>query len=332
MAARSRSKAWVLIPFWLAQASALYVLPAVVVHDDPTRFFPDPAHVAETLAESDYIFLAFIIALGVTLTQALIVMPVAPAKIDRHARPSWARCALAGSALGIIAAGAIYSVVGALGATHVWDPPHALVDPLAPPFSALALTLALIASILIRRSCVRGIPIMLSLVMLGLIAALICTGAALALAEAIEQLTTFEFSTAGWAVMSGCAVVGPWALGTLLLRAYLRAGARLRTPEWALTRVSRWLFAGSVVELVATIPLDVMVRRRSSCYCAEGTFWSLLLAATAGFAALGPMIFLLPIARRRERAFQGLCPSCGYDRRSLAHDTPCPECGQSRLG
>jgi CRP-like cAMP-binding protein len=96
-------------------------------------------------------------------------------------------------------------------------------------------------------------------------------------------------------------------------------------------RLARWLFAGSVVELVATIPLDVMVRRRTSCYCSEGTFWSLILAATASLAALGPMIFFLPVARRRQRAFKGLCPSCGYDRRSLTPQTPCPECGTTPM-
>jgi len=30
---------------------------------------------------------------------------------------------------------------------------------------------------------------------------------------------------------------------------------------------------------------------------------------------------------RKMRLLSGLCPSCGYDRESLAHIAPCPECG-----
>jgi hypothetical protein len=34
----------------------------------------------------------------------------------------------------------------------------------------------------------------------------------------------------------------------------------------------------------------------------------------------------LPMVRARRRRTRGLCPSCGYDRSSVASDAPCPEC------
>jgi hypothetical protein len=283
------------------------------------------------LGESDYLFISITTILGLSLTQALIVLPVAPAKIDRAARPSWARCLLASAALGLIATATFYFAMAACDATNLFRPPDVLTNPIAPPFAIIASLAGLAAGLWIRWRCARGIPIMLSLVMLGLIAALIVTGAALTLAEGLEQLASFQFSTAGWVVLTTLAVLIPWTLGTLMIRAYLRRTEPDQVPEWGMTRLARWLFAGSVVELVATIPLDVMVRRRTSCYCSEGTFWSLILAATAGLAALGPMIFFLPVARRRQRAFKGLCPSCGYDRRSLTPHTPCPECGTTPM-
>ncbi|MDX2017115.1 MAG: hypothetical protein SFY95_05665 [Planctomycetota bacterium] len=332
MPSRRRSKVWLLIPFWLVQASAVYLLPALFVERDPTNILTNPADVVDTLAEPDYVLFALATLVGITLCQALIVLPVLPAKLDRHARPSWARCLIAGSALGLIGATLFYLVLAGGEAARLWRVPDVLANPIAPPFVSLAVTLSLIASAIIRRACARGIPIMLSLTMLALIAAMILTGAAFALAELFEQLTTFELPTAGWVTLTALAVLVPWTLGTLLIRAYLRRGAPTQTEEWALTRIARWLFWGSAIEIVAAIPLDVMVRRRTSCYCSEGTFWTLVLAATAGLAALGPMVFFLPLARRRQRAFQGLCPSCGYDRRSLAPDAPCPECGQSPLG
>jgi len=92
-------------------------------------------------------------------------------------------------------------------------------------------------------------------------------------------------------------------------------------------RLYRFLLAGTVLELAITIPIDVSVRRRTQCYCDEGTFWALCVGIVTMLWILGPGIVLLFLARRMQRreAF-GYCRHCGYDLRKLPSNR-CPECG-----
>lgn len=119
------------------------------------------------------------------------------------------------------------------------------------------------------------------------------------------------------------AILVMWVFATPLLSAFLRR----RPGEARLHLVAKRLFIGSVVETVSMIPLDVMVRRKSNCYCGEGTFWALLICSTVGLIALGPMIFLLPLGHRRRRLESGCCPLCGYDMTATPKAERCPECG-----
>jgi hypothetical protein len=119
------------------------------------------------------------------------------------------------------------------------------------------------------------------------------------------------------------AVLVMWVFGTPMIGAFLRRG----TDESRLQLVARRLLIGSVVEAASMIPLDVMVRRKSSCYCGEGTFFALLICSTVGLIALGPTIFLVPLGRRRRRLMAGRCPLCGYDMSATPGAERCPECG-----
>jgi len=69
------------------------------------------------------------------------------------------------------------------------------------------------------------------------------------------------------------------------------------------------------------------VRRKSSCYCGEGTFWTLVLSLSVGAVVLGPAIILLPVRRRQLRMVQGRCRACGYDMSGTPGLARCPECG-----
>lgn len=132
-----------------------------------------------------------------------------------------------------------------------------------------------------------------------------------------EETTDRELST----VLA--AIIVMWVFATPLLGSFLR-----RQPgETRLHLVAKRLFIGSVVETVSMIPLDVMVRRKSNCYCGEGTFWALVICSTVGLIALGPMIFLLPLGRRRRRLELDCCPLCGYDMSATPKAERCPECG-----
>ena len=89
----------------------------------------------------------------------------------------------------------------------------------------------------------------------------------------------------------------------------------------------RVLVAGTFAEVLLTVPVDVMVRRRTSCYCDEGTFWALIVGGTTALWTFGPEIVLLFLAvRLKHREVKGVCVRCGYDLRGLP-EPRCPECG-----
>ena len=100
--------------------------------------------------------------------------------------------------------------------------------------------------------------------------------------------------------------------------------------EWLVRfrRMYRLLFAGSWLELLVTIPVDVQVRKRTKCYCGEGTFFALVIGITAALWAFGPGLVMLFLTRRlQRRADLNVCRGCGYDLRGLT-ESRCPECGR----
>ncbi len=125
-----------------------------------------------------------------------------------------------------------------------------------------------------------------------------------------------------WTVM-GAVVLTSWAVATPLLIAFVRAGRK----ETVLARLSRRLLIGTVVETALLIPLDVMVRRKTNCYCWAGTYWGLTLCGAIGVFALGPAVFLPVLARRRATWYGGHCGVCGYDMTGDMKAARCPECG-----
>lgn len=114
-----------------------------------------------------------------------------------------------------------------------------------------------------------------------------------------------------------------WAFATPLLIAFCRRGPR----ESVLARLSTRILQGTAIEVVAIIPLDVMIRRKTDCYCNSGTFWSLMLCGTVGVVMGGPAVVYTVLSRRRRRWYDGRCESCGYDMSGLRSADRCPECG-----
>ena len=88
-----------------------------------------------------------------------------------------------------------------------------------------------------------------------------------------------------------------------------------------------YAFLGTLVEVGLTVPIDVMVRRRTSCYCAESTMWGLSICWAVGTLILGPVIWLALLGKRRKRWYGGHCESCGYDMNGCMTAERCPECG-----
>jgi hypothetical protein len=127
---------------------------------------------------------------------------------------------------------------------------------------------------------------------------------------------------AGWLLL-GLLVLN-WGLATPLLLAF---SDRSPTREDHLTRVATWLFAGTVIEVLAAIPLDVLARRHEDCWCARGTVWTITVGVTFGTILFGPVVFLVLLARRRRRWPGGRCTACGAEVGEDLRIARCPACG-----
>ncbi len=117
-------------------------------------------------------------------------------------------------------------------------------------------------------------------------------------------------------------LVGSWVFWTMLLLIF----ARRLWADTVLGRLVVLLLGGTIVELLVVLPIDVMVRRRSDCYCAAGTFWSLCASAVALLWLTGPGIVFALTARRRGMARKTHCASCGHSK-GPSPGPVCPECG-----
>ncbi len=133
-------------------------------------------------------------------------------------------------------------------------------------------------------------------------------------------------SNSGWDIpwpLIGIAAVA-WTFWFLIF-ALVGAG------EWMgrYRRMYRILVAGTVLELLITIPVDAEVRRRTNCYCFEGTLVSLAIGLTAILWTFGPGVAILFLIRHKQISDRGgKCLNCGYDLRGLS-SSRCPECGRA---
>lgn len=93
-----------------------------------------------------------------------------------------------------------------------------------------------------------------------------------------------------------------------------------------LGRIAGRLFAGSIIEFLLVIPLHIMVKKKTDCYCAAGTFGALVLSFMAGLWLFGPFVFMLVFWKKRPWT-KSHCKHCGYPRKVTTAQT-CSECGK----
>jgi hypothetical protein len=162
-----------------------------------------------------------------------------------------------------------------------------------------------------------------SLVLAGGVAAAITIALVMVVVEAISQ-----WPKARWIdhlLVEATLLVlamGSWFFWSGVLLVFTRG-------IWAdriLGRVVGLLVAGTVLELLVVVPLDIMVRRRSDCYCWTGTFFALCLSVSATLWLAGPGVVIALFAKRHRLWRETHCERCGYPR-SDAGGPKCPECG-----
>jgi hypothetical protein len=115
-----------------------------------------------------------------------------------------------------------------------------------------------------------------------------------------------------------------WIVWSVLLLVFVQRGNRDTNP---LVRMTGFLFAGSLVEFLLSIPLTIMVGRRSDCYCETGSFFSLIASFIAALWLFGPFMVILLFWRKRPWC-KDHCLSCGYPRKVATSDV-CSECGRA---
>jgi hypothetical protein len=182
----------------------------------------------------------------------------------------------------------------------------------------------------------RGWPLWLSVATAGLaVAALtLAAGATLVMLPGLAGVTIDApwLTEASLTAIVAAMGLAAWGVSGVLIWRFVRrrldAGER---HEDVLARVAARLFMGTMVEVLAVMPVDVMVRRKTECYCFSGTFWALVLCGPVALVALGPAVLLPLLARRRKRWYAGRCDACGYDLSGLVGGgrvlERCPECG-----
>jgi hypothetical protein len=177
----------------------------------------------------------------------------------------------------------------------------------------------------------RSRPLLVSLVIGGAIAACLTFGLMAALLELVSLVTGSETGELVDEVIFDDEIVplvmiaGSWALWSALLLLF----ARGIWADRALGRLVAALFGGTLVEALLVVPIDVMVRRRTDCYCGTGTFLALVAASFATLWLTGPGIVIVLASKRHRRWRRTHCSRCGHAM-GPSPGRVCPECGAPR--
>jgi len=116
-----------------------------------------------------------------------------------------------------------------------------------------------------------------------------------------------------------------WALWAWVFFVYWRQG----DTYTKLGRLIRGLVVGSLLETVVAVPAHVWATQQRQCYCARGTYTTLVLAGTVLLWAFGPGIIMLYYRERfRRHQLTPHCHECGYDLTGNESGV-CPECGRA---
>ena len=162
------------------------------------------------------------------------------------------------------------------------------------------------------------LPVFAAASMLGLLGVGLC----IALWELFELDKSPQEDLLGFVAL---AVIGlSWIGWGVLLFGRLRDKPRYTV----LRKLTTYVFAGSLAELLATVPSHVIVSRRPGCLVGIGTALGIIAGCAVMLFSFGPAIailFLRPRGRAETADGVPYCPACGYDLR--ASKERCPECG-----
>jgi hypothetical protein len=134
------------------------------------------------------------------------------------------------------------------------------------------------------------LPVAMAALMLGVLT----FGLTLALAELLK----LDGPTLGGQTLWICLGLN-WLVWSVLLLAHTQHLGRFH----AVHRLARYVFAGSLAELLASIPAHILVERRGGCFAGLGTGIGMLAGLGVMIWSFGPAIFLLflqPVYQRQN--------------------------------
>lgn len=203
-----------------------------------------------------------------------------------------------------------------------------------------ALTVAFLAPITGRVQLLRhgrslrssvAVAVLMGSVICGLIMGALIEGVLVLITSTVDEVGGWHSpSTSGWhspsTIIGSIAVIGAWIVGGAVWAYFLRRSASSRDPA-GLDLLLRRILAGTAVELVLGLPIALLIRRRSECYCSTATFFNFAFGTAALLWICGPWSVLFLTRKARANWSRTACASCGYPRRSGGSE--CSECGQA---
>jgi hypothetical protein len=179
-----------------------------------------------------------------------------------------------------------------------------------------------------------GRPLWMTMLAAGLVGGMLTAGLFYACGELLEWWEDGSMwpwgalERGGWDVawVGGAIFWAQIVAGWLFWTALLWLATRRSDPKRLHNRLVIALLGGTILEALIVVPIDVMVRRRTDCYCSTGTFLALMAAVWAGVWLAGPGVILAVTSKRRRRWGETNCLKCGYAKGPSPGPT-CPECG-----
>ena len=133
-------------------------------------------------------------------------------------------------------------------------------------------------------------PVIVTILAASLMMGLLVFGAAEALYEWINKLGPNPIVP--WALL-GLASWVFWAI-------YFYVSTRKVSPEAKVTKLRRFLWTGSILELLVAVPTHIVARQREDCCAGMLTFIGLVCGLSVMLFAFGPAVYFLFVARWRR--------------------------------
>lgn len=283
---------------------------------------------------SDELFWATVIVIvAMIILQGAFLTPVAFPITRNDEKPGWLRMSISGLATAItMLVPVLYVALMLFNFNREWDDEGFLQFVSDHPWIVLivgTLVLGVPMTIWMKRKWKDGIPVIASIRIAGLVCGILIAGAVLWLLTLVDLFGKDDVNLVEnpfvWAL--SCAPLVGWIVATPILIRF----AKRHPGDGVLDKIAKILMGGTIIELAAIIPFDIMVRRKNDCYCLSSSFFSLIAAGSAGFIIFGPLVLLI-VGRRKVRWMKGRCKQCEYDMTGFPLAWRCPECGSEDRG